>query len=94
MDRVPTVTEKRAQLLRKGGIDTVADLILHVPRRYIDRSNSVRIADLPRDTEVTVLAEVISVSKRRPRRNLVMVDAVFTDGTRTPEGHLVQPGLP
>ena len=28
-----------------------------------------------------MLAEVISVSKRRPRRNLVMVDAVFTDGT-------------
>jgi ATP-dependent DNA helicase RecG len=78
------VSEKRAQLLRKGGIETVADLILHVPRRYIDRSTSVRIADLPRDTEVTVLAEVISVSKRRPRRNLVMVDAVFTDGT----GHL------
>ncbi len=53
VDRVPTVSDKRAQLLRKGGIETVADLILHVPRRYIDRSNSVRIADLPRDTEVT-----------------------------------------
>jgi ATP-dependent DNA helicase RecG len=81
VDRVPTVAGKRAQLLRKGGIETVADLILHVPRRYIDRSSSVRIADLPRDTEVTVLAEVISVSKRRPRRNLVMIDAVFTDGS-------------
>jgi ATP-dependent DNA helicase RecG len=81
VDRVPTVAGKRAQLLRKGGIETVADLILHVPRRYIDRSSSVRIADLPRDTEVTVLVEVISVSKRRPRRNLVMIDAVLTDGS-------------
>ena len=81
VDRVPTVSDKRVALLRKGGIETVAELILHVPRRYIDRSSSVRIAELPRDTEVTVLAEVVKVSKRRPRRNLVIVDAVITDGT-------------
>ena len=79
VDRSHRVREARP-VVAQGGIETVADLIstsppLHRPEHQRPDRRP------PRDTEVTVLAEVISVSKRRPRRNLVMVDAVFTDGT-------------
>lgn len=58
----------------------MADLLLHVPRTYVDRSRSAAISELPLGEEVTVLAKVVSMSVRRPRRNLALVEAVVTDG--------------
>ncbi len=60
---------------------SVADFLQHVPRRYIDRSRVTSLSERPIGDEVTVLGEVASVSSRRPRRKLVIVEAVVTDGT-------------
>ncbi|MGD2042422.1 MAG: hypothetical protein PVJ28_02160, partial [Acidimicrobiia bacterium] len=38
---------KRSEGLRKAGIANVADLLHHVPRRYIDRSQKSPIARVP-----------------------------------------------
>ncbi|MGH8912115.1 MAG: ATP-dependent DNA helicase RecG, partial [Acidimicrobiia bacterium] len=62
------------------GVETVADLLMHVPRTYVDRSHSAPIADVPLNQEVTVLGKVKSISSRRPRRNLTIVEATVTDG--------------
>jgi ATP-dependent DNA helicase RecG len=70
---------RRGQALHKAGIDTVSDLLMHVPRTYIDRSRSVRIAEAAIGEEVTLLVTVASVSLRRPRRNLTIVEAVVAD---------------
>jgi ATP-dependent DNA helicase RecG len=59
----------------------VADLLMHVPRTYIDRSTSVRIADAPIGEEITLIVKVNSVSVRRPRRNLAIIEAVVSDET-------------
>ena len=39
---------KRGAVLHKAGITTLYDLLLHIPRRYLDRTSIVTIADLRR----------------------------------------------
>lgn len=78
---VKGLSGKRGAALHRAGIHTVADLLVHVPRTYIDRSRSTTIEDLTVGEEVTVVATVRSVSVRRPRRKLAIVEAKVTDGT-------------
>lgn len=70
---------KRVESLYKAGIGSVADLLHHVPRRYIDRSRRELISQLPVGTEVTVIGEVQSVATRRPRKNLIIIEARISD---------------
>ncbi|CAN5888830.1 ATP-dependent DNA helicase RecG [soil metagenome] len=83
VEEVKGLAGKRGAALHKAGIRTVADLLFHVPRTYIDRSRSAAISDVPLNEEVTVVVTVKSVSIRRPRRNLAIVEAVVGDGTST-----------
>lgn len=73
----------RARKLGEAGIATVADLLFWAPRRYIDRSRVEPIALLPLGEEITVIGTVLSVSARRARRNMAIVEAKVTDGTDT-----------
>lgn len=70
---------KRSEKLAEAGIETVADLLHHVPRRYIDRSRKEPIARVPIGAEVTIIGKVVSVKQRRPRRNLQIIEAVIED---------------
>ncbi|MGH2679465.1 MAG: ATP-dependent DNA helicase RecG [Actinomycetota bacterium] len=65
------------------GIRTVADLLRHYPRRYIDRSAVERIADLRVGEPATVIAHVRRTVKRLTRRRQSMVTVTITDGTGT-----------
>ncbi len=72
-----------AALERAFGIETVLDLLTHYPRRYVDRTNQARIADLRPGEEAMVLATVRRITSRRtrgrPPRTLVTADV--TDGS-------------
>ncbi len=81
IERVRGLSGARGTKLRKAGIATVADLLLHVPRRYVDRSRTLPLAEVPLDEEVTVVGTVQKVSTRRPRRGLVIVEATIYDQT-------------
>lgn len=70
---------KRAESMRKAGVSTVADLLHHVPRRYIDRSHKSQISKVPIGSEVTIIGNVVSVKDRRPRRNLHIIEAFIED---------------
>lgn len=70
---------KRSDLVKKAGISNVADLLHHVPRRYIDRSEKSPIARVPIGSEVTIIGRVVSVKDRRPRRNLHIIEATVED---------------
>ena len=74
---------KSSAALAELGIRNVADLLHHVPRRYIDRSQKSPIAQTPIGSEVTLIGEVKSVSTRRPRRNLLIIEARIADETAT-----------
>jgi ATP-dependent DNA helicase RecG len=80
IDRVKHLSGARAGKLRTAGIETVVDLLQHVPRRYIDRSRIESLSNTPIGVEVTIIGEVHSVKVRRPRRNLMIIEAVITDG--------------
>ncbi|MDH3471184.1 MAG: ATP-dependent DNA helicase RecG [Acidimicrobiia bacterium] len=71
---------KRSEALAEAGVVSVADLLLHAPRRYVDRSRVVPLDEVPLGEEVTVIGEVTAVKMRRVRKNLTIVDATIFDG--------------
>ncbi|MEA2003224.1 MAG: ATP-dependent DNA helicase RecG [Actinomycetota bacterium] len=79
--------------LAAGGIESVADLLLHVPRRYLDRSQLFDLSSVPLNEEVTVGGTVLNVHKRRISRNRTMIDAEITDGTNVIKGIWFNPYL-
>lgn len=52
------IGEQRERKLQKLGISTMEDLLTHYPREYKDRSEILKIADLPMDEPSTFLAQV------------------------------------
>jgi ATP-dependent DNA helicase RecG len=64
---------KRAEILQKIGIFSLIDLLEYFPRRYIDRSKLVKIADVRVDDSVTVFGEVIATHVQAGRRKRLIV---------------------
>ena len=72
------VGEKTAARFEKLGIVTLADLLCHYPRRYLDFSRPYSIAEAPLDTECVVKAEVFAkpAGRRLPGgRQMVRITA-------------------
>lgn len=93
VERVKGIGPKRAARLAEAGVASVADLLLHVPRRYIDRSRRYELATAPLGEEITVWGRVESVVRRRISRNRTMITARISDGTTTLEAVWFWPRL-
>lgn len=72
-----------AEALSELGIRNVAELLHHVPRRYLDRSAKPAIEDTSVGSQVTLIGEVHSVKLRRPRPNLQIIEATIADDSAT-----------
>ena len=79
--RLAGVGPKKADGLEELGITSVLDLLLHYPRRYVDRTNEARIADLTIGEEGMVLAVVRRAEARRTRNRRTMVQVDVSDGS-------------
>ncbi len=75
------VGAKRGTALVDWGVESVLDLLTTYPRRYIDRSRQVDLADLALGEEAVVLAEVRQVRARRTRNGRAIVELKVHDGT-------------
>ncbi len=75
------VGEKKRASLAAFDIDTVLDLVTTYPRRWVDRTNEARIADLVPGREALVLATVRTVTKRSTRNRRTMVNVNVGDGS-------------
>src|SRR5918998_6310648 len=79
--RLAGVGPKKADGLAEVGITSILDLLLHYPRRYVDRTNEARIADLTIGEEGMVLAVVRRAESRRTRNRRTMVQVDVSDGS-------------
>ncbi len=75
------VGERKRDALRSLGVDSVLDLLTTYPRRWVDRTNEARVADLVVGAEALVLVSVRSAHKRMLRNRRTLVEAVVGDGT-------------
>ena len=73
---------RAANVLEKAfGLRTLGDFLSHYPRRYARRGDLTSLSELPRDEEVTIVAEVIDVQKRSMKdRKGSIVEVRITDG--------------
>ncbi|WP_434812090.1 ATP-dependent DNA helicase RecG [Microbacterium sp. bgisy189] len=71
-------------LSRAFGMSTVGDVLAHYPRRYARRGELTPIASLPVGEQVTIVAEVRSVSVRPMRQKRgSLLEVVISDGEGT-----------
>ncbi|WP_419854107.1 ATP-dependent DNA helicase RecG [Candidatus Poriferisodalis sp.] len=82
VDRLNGVGPHRRKSLAGVGVESVFDLLTYYPRRYVDRTAQAPISEAAIGSEITVVADVHSVSSRRLRggRRLVSVDVADASG--------------
>lgn len=74
------VGPKRAELYKKLGVSTVADLLCHYPRSYMDFSNSVPIKDLVLNENNIIKGRIVKkLAAARIRKGMTIYKAVLTD---------------
>ena len=73
----------RAEALERLGIRTVEDLLLHVPRRYFDRSRVIPLRQLAPCEQACVRVRLESLHGRRAGRGRRNVIATVSDDTAT-----------
>lgn len=82
LEGLPAVGKATARRFAALGINTVGDLLLHVPSRHEPPASIVRIGGLRVGEEATLRARVRSVAARRTRRRgLTLLEALLEDGS-------------
>ncbi|MFT3853295.1 MAG: ATP-dependent DNA helicase RecG [Ilumatobacteraceae bacterium] len=79
VSRVRGVGERKLESLRAVGVESVLDLLTTYPRRWVDRTNEARVADLEPGREALVIVTVRDVVKRTTRNRRTMVTATAGD---------------
>jgi ATP-dependent DNA helicase RecG len=79
VSEIKGVGKDKLRPLHNGGIITVADLLHHLPRTYVDRSERPPLDRVPIGTEITVIGEVKSIGTRRPKAKLSITEARIAD---------------
>ncbi len=81
VERLKGVGDKKQAALAQVGVTNLLDLITTYPRRWVDRTNEARIADLVPGAEALVIVTVRSVTKRTTRNRRTMVNVNVGDGS-------------
>ncbi|MEN8113239.1 MAG: ATP-dependent DNA helicase RecG [Actinomycetota bacterium] len=81
IDLVKGIGTTTAKRLGDAGVASVGQLLLHAPRRYVDRSQLFDLSSVPVGEEVTVGGVASSVTQRRISRGRLMTTATIRDGT-------------
>ena len=79
VERLRGVGDQRREALAALGIRSVLDLLTHYPRRYLDRTRELQLAELRPGDEATVVGEVASVSSRTLKGRRTLTEVVIED---------------
>ena len=79
--RLKFVSGKREEALRRLGIQTVGDLLLHIPHRYLDFTRSWTIEMAPIGCTCTIVGTVDRVALKTPRPRMQVVEVSLVDDT-------------
>ena len=79
--RLKYVSGKREEALRRLGIRTVGDLLLHIPHRYLDFTRSWSIEMAPIGTVCTIIATVDRIVQKQPRPRMQVTEVSLVDDT-------------
>ena len=77
---VQLLGDETAKPLAGLGLFTVADLMEHLPRRYLSGTETTDLSDLRPGTEAAVVARVADVARRGHEPQRLRLEAVLTDG--------------
>lgn len=80
IDCIKGVGKARKELLGRLSINTMGDMLLYLPRRFLDRRTVTPVAALRMGSEAVVSGRIISVSRRRRGRGPALT-AVLSDNT-------------
>lgn len=78
---VPGVGPAMARRLASLGIGTIGELLYHLPRRYLDRSDVTPIGSLKTGEQATVVGKVTDVRSRPGRNRRKILTVTVFDGT-------------
>lgn len=81
VSRLKYVSGSREEALRRLGIEHVGDLLLHIPRRYLDFTRAYTIEQAPIGQVCTVVATVDRIVEKRPRPRMVVTEVHLLDDT-------------
>ncbi len=81
VSRLRYVSGARRDALERLGIGRIRDLLLHIPRRYLDFTCVTDIAHADVGQEVTVVGTVDKVELKRPRPRMQIVELYVLDDT-------------
>ncbi|MYE06022.1 MAG: ATP-dependent DNA helicase RecG [Chloroflexi bacterium] len=78
LGRIPPISRKAMTAI---GLNTVYDLLWHLPRRYEDWRNLRTISEALEGIEITIVAEIASIGVKYLRGGRTATEAVVRDGT-------------
>ena len=78
LGRIPPISRKA---MRSIGLETVYDLLWHLPRRYEDWRNVRTISEALEGIELTIVAEIASIGVKYLRGGRTATEAVVRDGS-------------
>ncbi len=81
VSRLKYVSGAREEALRRLGIESVGDLLSHIPRRYLDFSHAYRIEAAPLGEVCTIVATVDRIVEKRPRPRMSVTEVYLADET-------------
>lgn len=78
---IPNIGDKMTSLLSKMGLNTVKDILFHIPYRYEDTSEVIGISELKERGEGTFLAQIHDIKTVYTRYRKVFTRAIAYDDT-------------
>ncbi|HDZ54769.1 MAG TPA: ATP-dependent DNA helicase RecG [Candidatus Nealsonbacteria bacterium] len=86
IEKIPNVGLAYRKRLKKIGIKTIRDLLFHLPHRYEDFSNIIRISEIKLNEPCCIQGKILEINNSSTwKKRMTLTHAVVSDKTAAPE---------